>query len=258
MRNKIWLKTIFVICLIVSLFFSLSFKSSALSIVEENEMLKNIEEIANDTIASEIPIVNGENVNDIMADSDAFFVYLNNKDIAKSENIETAVSKMEIGNEEIAKKVKEYQEEQKRLEIKRQMNSRGGMVGRLIIPDVDLDVAVIRASIYNGSHNQAVVDARDSAAWMYDWGAAVLIGDHNNQGFEKMKGAIPNVTKCYINNGDTIKTYICIKNIQGHNTGSSITDANYRSLSGDNAGGLIMYTCNENWRNITITYWKPI
>ena len=258
MRNKIWLKAILLGGLSTSLLFSLSVKSLALDIVEENKTLKNIEEIANDTIASEIPIVNNDSVNDIMEDSDAFFIYLNNKDNEDSENIKNAISKMDIGNEEIAKKVEEYQEEQKRLEIKRQMKSRGGMVGRLIIPDVDLDVAVIRASIYNGSHNQAVVDARDSAAWMYDWGAAVLIGDHNNQGFEKMKGAIPNVTKCYINNGDTIKTYICIKNIQGHNTGSSITDANYRSLNGDNSGGLIMYTCNENWRNITITYWKPI
>ena len=256
MRNKIWLKAILLGGLSAILLFSLSVKSLALDIVEENKTLKNIEEIANDTIASEIPIVNNDSVNDIMEDSDAFFIYLNNKDNEDSENIKNAISKMDIGNEEIAKKVKEYQEEQKRLEIKRQMKSRGGMVGRLIIPDVDLDVAVIRASIYNGSHNQAVVDAKDSAAWMYDWGAAVLIGDHNNQGFEKMKAAVPNVTKCYINNGDTIKTYICIKNIQGHNTGSSITDANYRSLNGDNSGGLIMYTCNENWRNITI--WKPI
>ena len=254
-KKKILINIFFVVLFVLNLFFIFNVKILATDVIKNENILSNINNVTNQIILNS-NIIN-ENY-DAVVNSQTLFHALENKNIVNEDEFSLAVEASKIGDDVIIKRVKDYENEQEKIKVKSQMKSRGGMIGRLKIPDVGFDVALIRASIYNGSHNQAVVDAKDSAAWIYDWGDAILIADHNNQGFELMKASIPNKTKAYINNGDTIKTYICTKNIKGHNTGSSITDLNYRRLNGDNDGGLIMYTCNENWRNITITYWKEI
>lgn len=134
-----------------------------------------------------------------------------------------------------------------------------GTAGRLTIPDVGIDVALYSASLYGGS--QGIVDAHDSAAYMQDaWGLynSILIADHWNQGFGAIKGSVPDATKAYIKTSRGTIEYICVANFTGHNTGRDLTDNDYKRITNLYSDGLIMYTCNDHWSNVTITFWAPI
>lgn len=61
------------------------------------------------------------------------------------------------------------------VDVASQMASRPGMMGRLSIPDVGIDVAVFN------SDSQATADAVDSACY-FDWLGYPVMGDHQNQG----------------------------------------------------------------------------
>lgn len=65
-----------------------------------------------------------------------------------------------------------------------EMQRRPGMNGRLVIPSVGVNVA-----LFDG-HAQRFVDAKDSAAYFLA-GNTMLVGDHWNQGFSKIKTATP-------------------------------------------------------------------
>ena len=261
----------FIVCLFFNSFLIFQTKVMADSLIEHEEILKDIEDTTTNIIKSKKEVVFANNIENIIKSSETAINYATVINVGNDfldEDIKESLEMTKLCNSEINKRVKDYEAEQARIaeekrkaqelaDIKRQMQTRAGMIGRLLIPDVGVNVAVINVSCYDGRANQAVVDARDSAAWMADWGASVLIGDHNNQGFNAMKRAVPNKTKAYIKNGTTTKTYICVANFKGHNTGD-ITDNNFNSLRYSNAGGITMYTCNENSYNITITYWQPI
>ena len=134
-----------------------------------------------------------------------------------------------------------------------------GTAGRLTIPSVGVDVALYNASLYGGS--QGIVDAHDSAAYMQDaWGLynSVLIADHWNQGFDAMKHSVPDVTKAYIQTNSGTIEYICVANFTGHNTGTDLTDNDYKRIVNLYSDGLIMYTCNDHWSNVTIIFWAPM
>lgn len=122
-------------------------------------------------------------------------------------------------------------------------------VGKFSIPSVGVDVSCYESS------EQSVVDARDSAAYFYacdHW----IIADHVHQGFSAIK-------RCKV--GDTallltehgISRYTCVGKIQGHNTGSSLTDTDYKPIDGMYPNSLVCYTCNDNWRNVTIVFFEP-
>lgn len=185
---------------------------------------------------------------------------------AQTDTLNTAKDLSSVCDSEINNAIQEYKAEQARIaaekaaaaekaKVKNEIASRAGMYGRLTISGTSVNVALISCSLYGNS--QVVVDARDSAAFITDF-ATVIIADHVNQGFSAMKSAVPGSTKAYINRGDYTDTYICTANFQGHNTGSDLTDASYNSVLNGNPGGLLMYTCNENWQNVTITYWSKI
>ena len=134
-----------------------------------------------------------------------------------------------------------------------------GTAGRLTIPTVGVDVALYNASLYGGS--QGIVDARDSAAYMQDACGlynSILIADHWNQGFDAMKRSVPDATKAYIKTSSGTIEYICVANFTGHNTGRDLTDNDYKRITNLYSDGLIMYTCNDHWSNVTITFWAPI
>lgn len=84
---------------------------------------------------------------------------------------ESAESSLEVSNETVLE----------------EMANRPGMVGRLVIPSVGVNVA-----LFSGS-DQAIVDAQDSAAY-FSAGNSMVIGDHWNQGFTKSK-AVPSAQK---------------------------------------------------------------
>lgn len=134
--------------------------------------------------------------------------------------------------------------------------SRNRMIGRLVIPSVGLDVALFN------SYTQGVVDRQDSAGTYRHNGGQMIIADHKNQGFSAMKSSVPYETIAYINDGETITSYICIVNNVGSNKSNGIPydllDCNKNSIYFQNAGGICMYTCNDHWSRITYTYWQPI
>ena len=122
--------------------------------------------------------------------------------------------------------------------------------GRFQIPDVGVDVACYESA------EQSVVDAKDSAAYFYACGHWV-IGDHVNQGFGAIK-------RCEIGDGAQMVTlqgvehYTCVGLIQGHNMGTALTDLDYRPIDDLYPDTLVCYTCNDNWRNVTIVFFAAV
>ena len=123
-------------------------------------------------------------------------------------------------------------------------------VGRFKIPDCNIDVA-----IYEGS-SQTVVDAVDSAVYFYSW-KHWIIGDHNNQGFDKIKNC-KNGTEAIIETQNGVYQYKCVAKIQGHNTGTELTDINYNNIKALYPNTLVCYTCNEHWTNITLVFFEKV
>ena len=128
-----------------------------------------------------------------------------------------------------------------------EMANRPGMVGRLVIPSVGVNVA-----LFSGS-SQAIVDAQDSAAY-FSAGNAMVIGDHWNQGFTKIKSCTVG-TKAYIYRGDSIETLTCTNVCRGINNDYDILYED--GTSATTGSWLLMYTCNgANYHDITITFWS--
>ena len=128
-----------------------------------------------------------------------------------------------------------------------EMANRPGMVGRLVIPSVGVNVA-----LFSGS-SQAIVDAQDSAAY-FSAGNAMVIGDHWNQGFTKIKSCTVG-TKAYIYRGDSIETLTCTNVCRGINNDYDILYED--GTSATTSSWLLMYTCNgANYHDITITFWS--
>lgn len=166
-----------------------------------------------------------------------------------------------IGDWEISERVAAYQkklEEERAKEAARksaqasaavasQMASRPGMVGRLTIPSLGINVALF------ASNSQAVVDAADSAAY-FGFGGATIIGDHWNQGFSAIRSAYPGMV-AYIDDGTSKRTLTCTGVMTGTNTGYDLLDASGVSVSA--RGGYVMYTCNgSNWQSVTLAFFS--
>ena len=121
--------------------------------------------------------------------------------------------------------------------------------GRLYIPSVGIDVALY----YELS--QSVTDRNDSAAiFTYDSYYGEIIADHSNQDFSKLLnvsvGTIGYIKLC---NSDIINIK-CVEVINGHNTGTELTDENYDIVMGKY--DYLMYTCRNGWTNIRICQWS--
>ena len=108
------------------------------------------------------------------------------------------------------------------------------------------------------SSAQAIVDAPNSANYR-PYRNAVYIADHKHQdNFSAIKNAVPGQSTFQIIGPEGTWTYICTDILMGHNTGSTLTDEAGNDMLDGNHGELIMYTCNDNWRNVTLTVWKRI
>lgn len=124
-----------------------------------------------------------------------------------------------------------------------------GAIGRLVLPSVGINVACYK------SREQSVTDAVDSASY-FDYGVQFVIGDHQNQGFYKIKSCkVGDIA--YIDNGKTQDKYICTSLISGHNNGKALLDSEYNDIKDMNSGGITLYTCNgSNWRDVTIVFFQ--
>lgn len=125
--------------------------------------------------------------------------------------------------------------------------------GRLCIPAVDVDVA-----LYQSSDRQAVVDMEDSACvFRMRYGRRTyLIADHYTQDFGSLIDVVVGDT-AYIETdaGETIQI-VCVEVLDGHNTGSGITDASKVNVVGQH--DYLMYTCTGYWRNVRICQWDIV
>ena len=122
------------------------------------------------------------------------------------------------------------------------------LVGKLSIPSVGLSV-----NCY-ASASQATVDAANSAAYFYTQGHLV-IGDHVNQGFNKIKSCSKG-TIAYIPYGGSSVEYECVAVMNGINTGYSLTTADGRDIRDLYPGAVVCYTCNSNWQNVTLVFFQ--
>lgn len=128
-----------------------------------------------------------------------------------------------------------------------EMQRRPGMYGRLSIPSVGVNVALFTGSA------QSLVDAPDSAAY-FPAGNSMLIADHWNQGFTKIKKCHVG-TQAYIYRGTSIQTLTCTGVCQGVNSDYDLLYADGSSAT--MGGNTLMYTCNgANYHDITITFWS--
>ena len=134
------------------------------------------------------------------------------------------------------------------VDVAAQMASRPGMMGRLSIPDVGIDVAVFN------SDSQATADAVDSACY-FDWLGYPVMGDHQNQGWSALQYCVPGSTLAYFDNGSSVTTYTCTDNFTGINTGYGFTYDDGTPLSGSS---LVLYTClGSDWTHDRFCYFIP-
>lgn len=141
-------------------------------------------------------------------------------------------------------------------EVWEEKHMRNWMIGRLIIPDADINVAVfIHGEGADAAEiRQNVCDGEDSAI-LYSDGIGNIIADHNNQGFTNL----PNVKlgdRAYIVAGDCIITLECDLVTDGINTGKGITDTEGEWVSANE--DFTFYTCGADWVNIKIAGFKEL
>lgn len=147
-----------------------------------------------------------------------------------------------------------------KISVAEEMKSRPGMLGRLSIPSVGLDVALFYGDVRDSSQSQRVVDASDSAAYLSEsdeYYGQILIADHVHQGFSAIKQSVPGTTEAIIDFGTHVEKWICTRIFIGMNVGSNLVDMNGIGIEGQNDGGICMYTCNFDG-SITITFWQKV
>ena len=131
-----------------------------------------------------------------------------------------------------------------------------GSFGRLDIPTVGIGVALNYVDLYDGTA-QSVVDAYDSAAYFFWHDCKYVIADHNNQGFANLRNAQVG-SYAQISKADGhVDTYICTRVCtDGRNTQYDLLDEYGISADSSVNCSLLMYTCNQDWEHITLTFWK--
>lgn len=158
-------------------------------------------------------------------------------------------------NEEIAISIEEYKKEQQRIAfekkqaaVKTEMASRPGMVGRLVIPSANIDVALFACGV-DVVYSQAVCDAADSATYRDTGAGSIVIADHNNQDFRTLHQVTVG-TKAQILTGDSTINIVCTSAFNGHNTEYDLVDEAGNSCT--TIAPFVMYTCRDTWQNIFI------
>ena len=130
----------------------------------------------------------------------------------------------------------------------------GNISGRLYIPDLGINVGLYMVSAYDAEANQAVCDAEDSAAYMYDFPGRPLIGDHNDQSFSTLFNSYIGMP-VYIYGQE----YVCVENGYGENNGETIIVAG-GDVRDINDGLTTLYTCANpgDWNHVWYTTVAPV
>lgn len=131
-----------------------------------------------------------------------------------------------------------------------------GSAGRLDIPNVGVGVALNNADLYK-DNVQSIVDAPDSAAFFSFRDRLMVIADHNNQGFQNIKKVSVGDRAVVSQETGICDIYVCTRVCrEGHNLGADLIDEYGAQVEFNTDGELIMYTCNDCWQNVTITFWQ--
>lgn len=131
-----------------------------------------------------------------------------------------------------------------------------GDSGRLFIPDVGINVSVWYAFEYDQKYAQALCDAYDTAVYTPHEDGEPYIADHWSQGFEGIKYCREG-TVAFWKHADRIDTFRCVGICLGANDGNYIYTDQGKNCFYMNEGGFFMYTCNEDWLHVTVTFWQP-
>ena len=138
--------------------------------------------------------------------------------------------------------------------IRREVQTRRNMYGRLLIPGAGIDVAIITpSSALAVDEYQPIVDAKDSACLLTDRFASGsgphVIADHSNQDFRNLKRVSVGMPAQIVMKDRTVNL-VCSTIINGHNTLTDIVD-----LNGNNCEGIadyVCYTCQDCWQNVLV------
>ena len=126
--------------------------------------------------------------------------------------------------------------------------ARPGMYGRLRIPTVGVNVAVISGD------SAEIVDAEDSADFYPNY-CGMTIGDHANQGFGNIQHCVRGSTLAYIDTPSGTQTFICTGVQRGINDGWYFWNPDGTQFAYD---GLFMYTCaSADWHQVWLVTWAP-
>lgn len=171
-------------------------------------------------------------------------------------DLDTAYDLSDTCDDAIAARIEEYEKEKAEREaiqartpdpsVAFQMASRPGMIGRLTIPSLGINVALY------ASNSQSVVDAADSAA-CFGFGSATVIGDHQDQGFSAIRSSYVGML-AYIDDGTSKRQLTCTGVTTGTNTGTDLINSS--GVSASTYGGYVLYTCNSSWQDVTIVYFS--
>ena len=135
-------------------------------------------------------------------------------------------------------------------------NGENQKIGILAIPDLQIFVPLFYGDLYgNPDDTQEIVDRKDSAAYM-EYETNHVIADHVEQEFKTLKNAAPGMNAFVLNEDGTYTSYTCISSGAGRNNDEELTDADGTGVSKLINNGLIIYTCNKNWEDITLTLWE--
>ena len=138
-----------------------------------------------------------------------------------------------------------------------EMASRENMIGRLFIPDSELNVALTNVEHKTAEYVQSATDAVDSAAWFH-YGKTLIVADHKEQGFDRIRNAVPGESYAYIQNGTKIDKYLCVDSGLGHNHKHSLSDKNDAMFNTYPENTMITYTCYNGWQNVYYCVWQPV
>ena len=171
-------------------------------------------------------------------------------------DLDTAYDLSDTCDDAIAARIEEYEKEKAEREaiqarttdpsVASQMASRPGMIGRLTIPSLGINVALY------ASNSQSVVDAADSAA-CFGFGSATVIGDHQDQGFSAIRSSYVGML-AYSDDGTSKRQLTCTGVTTGTNTGTDLINSS--GVSASTYGGYVLYTCNSSWQDVTIVYFS--
>ena len=130
-----------------------------------------------------------------------------------------------------------------------------GSAGRLDIVSVHIGVSLYLADLYDGNV-QSIVDAQDSAAIFIYKDKIPVIADHNNQGFFSLKNVSVGDIAVISTPDGSKDEYICTRICSaGHNMGTYLLDEYGNDVENCSAD-LVMYTCQDSWRNIVLVFWQ--